>query len=330
MAYSNQVNGCQIWSDYDGVGYLVDSGWGIAVETSPRAGGRYMISRLAKLKLDGQGLDDSHKARITTMLVGQRMQGVRWPIVSPALIEEAKDASPLPAYDRADRLLVYLAESSLHNLGQWVSILNIDTPAYLGGLAWSDSTGYRELEYLCLYLAQNTWIELPLFDDGSPYPQARVTVDGYSRIEERRLNLDSSQAFVAMWFDDSMADAFSNGIEPAIREAGYKPLRIDQKEHVNKIDDEIIAEIRRSRFIVADFTQGADGARGGVYYEAGVAHGLKLPVIVTCSSDAVETLHFDTEHYNHIVWADPQDLYKKLKNRILAVIGEGPETHIVS
>ena len=105
-----------------------------------------------------------------------------------------------------------------------------------------------------------------------------------------------------MWFDESLDEAFKYGIEPAIEQTGYKPLRIDQKEHVNKIDDEIIAELRRSRFVVADFTHGDDGARGGVYYEAGFAHGLDLPVIFTCREDAVEALHFDTEHYNHIVW----------------------------
>jgi hypothetical protein len=35
---------------------------------------------------------------------------------------------------------------------------------------------------------------------------------------------------------------------PAIRDSGYEPMRIDRKEHINKIDDEIIAEIRRSCF----------------------------------------------------------------------------------
>ena len=38
----------------------------------------------------------------------------------------------------------------------------------------------------------------------------------------------------------------------------------------------------------------------------------------------METLHFDTEHYNHIVWTSAMDLREELKNRILAVIGEGP------
>lgn len=39
----------------------------------------------------------------------------------------------------------------------------------------------------------------------------------------------------------------------------------------------------------------------------------------------MKDLHFDTEHYNHIVWTDEDELREKLKNRILAVIGEGPE-----
>ena len=155
-----------------------------------------------------------------------------------------------------------------------------------------------------------------------------VTIDGYSHIEDLETNVNSSQAFVAMWFDNSMSDCFEKAIEPAIRQAGYEPMRIDQKEYINKIDDEIIAEIRRSRFLVADFTQGPDGARGGVYYEAGFAHGLGIPVIFTCRKDAVATLHFDTNHYNHIVWTTPEELRESLRNRILAAIGEGPGAHI--
>ena len=79
-----------------------------------------------------------------------------------------------------------------------------------------------------------------------------------------------------MWFDDSTLDAWEKGLKKGISDAGYAPLRISMKEHVNKICDEIISEIKRSRFIVADYT----GHRGGVYYEAGFAAGLGLPVIL--------------------------------------------------
>jgi hypothetical protein len=51
-------------------------------------------------------------------------------------------------------------------------------------------------------------------------------------------NVDSSQAFVAMWFNEVTQAAYEKGMAPAIREAGYEPLRTDGKDHVNKIDDE--------------------------------------------------------------------------------------------
>ena len=77
---------------------------------------------------------------------------------------------------------------------------------------------------------------------------------------------------------------------------------------------------------MADFTQDGDLARGGVYYEAGFAQGLGLPVIFTCQKDCVEKLHFDTNHYNHLVWTEPEELRKMLSNRIVRVLGQGPGT----
>ena len=60
-----------------------------------------------------------------------------------------------------------------------------------------------------------------------------------------------------------MDEAWTEGIKSAIAEAGYDPFRIDRKEHNNRIVDEIISEIRRSRLLVADFSHGEDVARGG-------------------------------------------------------------------
>ena len=104
-------------------------------------------------------------------------------------------------------------------------------------------------------------------------------------------------------------------------------MRIDRELDVDKIDDAIVANIRKSRFLVADFTHGKDGVRGGVYYEAGLAHGLNLPVIFTCRNDLVDELHFDTRQYVHILWDKNSldGLYTELLNRIRARIGEGPE-----
>lgn len=140
----------------------------------------------------------------------------------------------------------------------------------------------------------------------------------YEKMSAKRAS--SSQAFVAMWFDPSLTPVFEQGLAPAVTGAGYSPLRIDRSEHADKIDDRIIAEIRRSAFVVADFTE----HRGGVYYEAGFAHGLGRPVIFTCRKDHLEHLHFDVRQYNTIDWEQPSDIVKPLQNRILALFGAGP------
>ena len=75
---------------------------------------------------------------------------------------------------------------------------------------------------------------------------------------------------------------------------------------------------------MADFTPGTDGARGGVYFEAGFAFGLNIPVIYLCREKEIDKIHFDTRQYHHITWSDAEELRRDLKNRILALIGEGP------
>lgn len=127
---------------------------------------------------------------------------------------------------------------------------------------------------------------------------------------------DSKHVFVAMWFDSSMSDFYEKGIKPAIEKAGYDPVRIDLQEFNNKICDEIISEIKRCKFLVSDFS----GQREGVYFEAGYAMGQGKAVIFTVKEDDVKNLHFDTRQYNHIVYNSPEDLCKKLYNRISATI----------
>jgi hypothetical protein len=130
----------------------------------------------------------------------------------------------------------------------------------------------------------------------------------------------SAQGFVAMDFAENMRDAWTNGFDPAIRAAGFHPVRIDAKEYVGGITDQIMSEIRQSRFVVADYT----GQRSGVYFEAGFALGLGLTVIPTCRADEIKKLHFDVRHLNTLSWETPGDLADSLAKRIRAVVGTGP------
>ena len=146
-----------------------------------------------------------------------------------------------------------------------------------------------------------------------------ISPPGWMALEGAPTN-HSKTAFIAMWFDVSVFPLFTNVIEPAIQSAGYDPIRIDKKDHNNKIDDEIVASIRAARFVVADYT----GERGGVYYEAGFAHGLGLPVIFMARTGT--PIHFDTRQYNTIFWKPDEldEAKRQLTNRILATIGRGP------
>ena len=167
----------------------------------------------------------------------------------------------------------------------------------------------------------------------------RIKPKGWEQVERWRQKnalVVSKQAFVAMWFAPDMAPFYESGIVPAIKGAGYEPRRIDRVEHNNKIDDEIVAEIRKSRFVVADFTAGCCAkcetcdecgkcgdrvkVRGGVYFEAGYAMGLGIPVILTVRKDQIGQVHFDTRQYNHIVYETPDELRSRLYNRIAATI----------
>ncbi len=149
----------------------------------------------------------------------------------------------------------------------------------------------------------------------------RMTPKGWAFLESLKYsNVDSQMAFIAMWFDKSVDNLYSS-IEKTIIKIGYEPKRVDRHEHINRIDDEIIALIRQSKFIIADYT----GQRGGVYFESGFAQGLGLPVVWTCRKDDLVNLHFDTSHFNFLTWEEDNlsDFEKRLKNRILAVIGKG-------
>jgi nucleoside 2-deoxyribosyltransferase len=187
-------------------------------------------------------------------------------------------------------------------------------------LAWSDSV--QEFNYYLESLTDRGLLKADLAKtyDGLIGP-VTITPNGWNLLE--KLNMqpsDSNQAFVAMSFSDELETLYSQSIKPSIESAGYRSYRVDKSLHIERIDAKIVAEIRKSKFIVADVTQ----QKQGVYYEAGFAAGLDIPVIWTVRQDDLENVHFDTRQYAHILWKDAQDLKMKLRSVIEAVIGRGP------
>ena len=287
----------------------------LTIEDSARAGGSYSIDRLIAERVIPQ-LDDAAKARLTTSLVKSRQLGNLIPHIGEREVEDALSAAPIPVHERAVSLLRYTADRT-ERVGTYVALEDhMD-----GALAWSESTDTTEIMFLAEYL--DSEVLLRRGGSGGLMPQCTVSVKGYSLLAEERTALLPYQAFVAMWFDESMDDVYEQGIRPAIEDVGYEAYRVDRTHDIGKIDDAIIREIRRSKFVVADFTQGTDGNRGSVYYEAGYAHGCGIPVISTCHKDEFHNLAFDTRQNAHIAWAAPDSLRISLADRIGALFGEG-------
>lgn len=131
----------------------------------------------------------------------------------------------------------------------------------------------------------------------------------------------SNKVFMAFHFTEEMKNSFEVTVRKVISDISNGQLEATRVSTLGtstdtKIDDELISMIKASKVVIADFT----GHRTAVYYEAGFAMGLGIPVIWTCRADHIEDLSFDTRQYPHILWENKEDLYKQLTQRINAQI----------
>jgi nucleoside 2-deoxyribosyltransferase len=184
-------------------------------------------------------------------------------------------------------------------------------------MACSWSTQIREITYLLseVIVKEHGWLQ----QDGY---QFQITPRGWAQLGSPSGSGLSRKAFVAMSFRPDLLPFYEQVIHRAIEQTQHIPLRIDRKEHVNRIDDEIIASIKGSRFAVCDFTD----HKNGVYFEAGFALGFGIPVIWVCKASDLGSSHFDTRQYNAVTWDDHalEDAARRLEIRIRAVVGDFP------
>ena len=297
---------------------------------SPRAGGVFMFparSLISRIEVP----DDEETRKRVSSWIWERNAAfdalddeaeAELPVLTQASIQELAGRPPLTTEQRIDR--------ALHAIGK--------PPACLAPEENDDIQVFQAATGCGENLQERIWLlkELEsanLVRNTSRNDRYMLTLAGLNRLETGGDAVVPNTAFIAMWFDDEVKTALEKGIAPAIRDAGFTPLTINLKEHSNKICDEIVAEIRRARFLICDFTcgllegrQAESGktavARGGVYYEAGFAHGLGKRVIWTCRSDLIDHVHFDLRQYNTILWetGKEDELRKALLDRIRAVI----------
>lgn len=258
-------------------------------------------------------------------------------ILNYETVKQLADQHPLPdPIEQADLLIDSIARRCSY--GDFTTPESVEIWAARIGLK-----GVKQLEAmqkdLASFIRQSGLSVMGRAIPGGPTTVGfTLTLEGWKRAREIQQQRGSgNQAFVAMWFHPDMLAAYTVGFMPALTDTGHTPYRVDFAAHNNKIDDEIIAEIRRSKLVIVDTT----GARPNTYYEAGFAKGLGIPVLWCCNESWqgyvceaapnstaapepmarrwTDILAFDTRQHAFIFWSDPTDLRKKLTDRIRAL-----------
>ena len=296
----------------DNQNVLTERDYGDKVTYDCKRCGRYTISGTAEAVAERK----NKSAELSGWLRERNLLGIEIPMLTSSFLEEV--INTLPRYSPLEKQKKLLKAIELLTDYPGKEVLLI--PEYEVSLAWAANE--KEFEYYIKSLMDRGLIEIPNAGrraiSDPLYPMV-ITAAGWEYLEKDQSNLTSkTQAFVAMSFDGALLSVYENAIAPAIESTGYRPYRVDAKPHLERIDAKIVAEIKNSRFIVADVTQ----QKAGVYYEAGFAHGLGIPVIWCVRHDDLANVHFDTRQYSHILWKTEDELKEKLRDFILATIGE--------
>lgn len=236
--------------------------------------------------------------------------------------KETKSKPPLLIHTEIDRILLSLPGPSIaEKKERLLQAIGRRSPR-LGGpvklepkhdypLAWVADD--YEMDYLLKALVDEGQLETTTYDH-----YFIVSTEGWSAIGHIDNNfLESEQAFVAMWFDHDFQTSTYPSIKRAIQRCGFRPYMVGEDKNEEKIDHRIMANIKKSRFMVADVT----GQRNGVYFEAGYAKGLGIPVIWSVRSDQIEDVHFDTRQFPHINWENLENLEEELVAWIETLVG---------
>lgn len=305
---------------------------GTSIQATCGACGKYEIAKvLVMADKGGTALSPEDRQRLRYAIRRETDQGGAFQtILDTDSSEDVAAHIRLPSgLEQINLLLSHIAERT--DVGQQTEEESWST--------WAARLGLRDEKHFSMMIGMlEDFVQRPVHNGDQKISALRLTYEGWKLAEglkmQRRLG---NQAFVAMWFHPDIQGAFDKGIRPALEETHHTPYRVDQGDHNNKIDDEIVAQIRRSKIVIVDLT----GARSSVYFEAGFAMGLGVPVI-WCCNDSWETLRidlhansdqiaqqtscrwtnmlaFDTRQYNFIFWKDFEDLRSRLRDRIRAL-----------
>ncbi len=135
----------------------------------------------------------------------------------------------------------------------------------------------------------------------------------------------SDTCFVMMPFGAPLGEYYNKIYEPAIEKAGLKAVRADDDIFgTGKIIDQIWSGINAAKVLIAELTT----RNPNVFYELGLAHALRKPVVLVCSNE--QDVPFDLKHIR-VIYYDVHDpfwgtkLIDKVAENILSAISNPAE-----
>lgn len=132
-----------------------------------------------------------------------------------------------------------------------------------------------------------------------------LSLKGWEKYEELKKGRNNSQkAFMAMQYGNKkLEELFEKTIKPELKNLGFEINRLDKTKKNGLIDENLRVEIRDSKFLVVDLSDGNKGA----YWEAGYGEGLNKKIFYICDKQRYKRnkekiVHFDVSHQNIYFW----------------------------
>lgn len=160
-----------------------------------------------------------------------------------------------------------------------------------------------------------------------------ISIDGFApeaksdRLQKLGANVavkSGDTCFVMQPFAAPLGDYYEKIFKPAIEKAGLKPVRADAEIFgTGKIMDQVLRGIHAAKVLVAELTT----RNPNVFYELGLAHALKKPVVLVSSNEA--DVPFDLHHIR-VIYYDVTDpfwgakLIEKVAENVLSAL-KNPE-----
>jgi hypothetical protein len=133
-----------------------------------------------------------------------------------------------------------------------------------------------------------------LLSDGSEKPSDEpVQVQSVEKSSIREF-LDT--CFILMPFGEWNDKYFETIYNPAIKDAGYEPLRADSLFASGSVIEQIWDQIIKAKVLLADLS----GKNANVFYELGLSHAISKPIVFI--SNNIEDVPFDLRHLRVIIY----------------------------